>query len=202
MSYSAQIWPNLAPTLPTSLHARCSIEGRRVDHVVERAPPLLPCVPPPRHTSLLLPLAFGEARRPPRSLSALPHLPLLALPCCNPAHGRVHHGRLAELTATASLLPPGSLASYHVCHRLRHRAPLLLACGSLLLPPSGHRRRAVPAVSARSQVAKPPRTVCGQAEWSPGCSWARWCSRALLHRRRPSFGRVSASPPAIPCSLL
>ena len=25
---------------------------------------------------------------------------------------------------------------------------------------------------------------------------------ALLHRRQPSSGRVSASPPAIPCSLL
>ena len=71
--------PNRLPTSPTPTRARCSAEGRRVTHAAERAPPLLPCIPPPRHASLPLPFTFGEARRPPRSLSALPHSPLLAL---------------------------------------------------------------------------------------------------------------------------
>ena len=37
-----------------------------------------------------------------------------------------------------------SLACFYVRHHLRHRAPLLLARSSLLLPPSGRHRRALP----------------------------------------------------------
>jgi len=96
---------------------------------------------------------------------------------------------------------PSSLASYRVRHHLRRRAPLLLARGSLLLPPSGHYRQAI---SPRPLARKWPSRL-GPPLDKPSCpldalgpSGAR---AALPRRRRPSSGWVPPSPPAIPCSL-
>ena len=55
-----------------------------------------------------------------------------------------------ELRGHCSTHPSSSLCLSHAPWLLRRCAPLLLACGSLLLPPSNHHRRAVPVASTRS----------------------------------------------------
>ena len=95
---------------------------------------------------------------------------------------------------------PSSLASYRVRHHLRRRAPLLLARGSLLLPPSGRRRQAVSRPLARKWPSRlgPLLDKPSSPLDALGPAGAR---AALPRRRRPSSGWVPPSPPAIPCSL-
>ena len=163
---------------------------------------MLPHVPPPRHASLPLPLTFGEARRPPCSLSTLPHSPLLALPLCSAERDRVHHGRWAELAPAASLLPPSPLAT----HRMNHRLRLFLLYDRRPSSESGTVGTARPSQPLPSPllaaVAVPPQAASGRAGQTNGCAWTPWFSPAiptpttcLLRLATTSSGASSAPNP-------
>ena len=99
----AHSWPNLAPTLPTSLHATCSEKCRRIIHARERAPPLLSttamCSYLPT-TPLCPPKVDARAPHPLTRSPSPPLAPFLALqlvgadtPPWPPPELRSHHPR-------------------------------------------------------------------------------------------------------------
>ena len=194
-------WPKSAPHLALT-------DAR---HVLDVLPMWLPCTrarPPwptrirtPRHTSLPLPLTFGEAQRPPCSLSTLPHSPLLALPLCSAERDRVHHGRRAELAPAASLLPLSPLAT----HRMNHRLRLFLLYDrrpSSEPETAGTARRSEPLPSPPlAAVAVPPQAATGRAGQTSRCTWDHGTSPPLHHRRRrPQPPKPCASRPS--CSAV
>ena len=147
-------------------------------------PPLPRALPPLRGIEL-----DAELPTPQRS-------PSLALPRSAPrrdARPPWPAGRACRRRVPTALC---SLACFRVCHHLRHRVPLLLARSSLLLPPSGRHRRALPSRPlARAWLGhcRSPRPVtksCTNALGPP-------CAAPPLPRRRRTFsGRNSKLRPS------
>ena len=111
--------PKWCSTLPTSLPATCSVKclnGRHLSVDVatmrEQRPTSMPRAPAPDADNQ----SPGRALHPLLHSLLAPSRALLAL-----LHGRtcVRHGQLAELTATASPLPPSPLTTHHSNHHLR-----------------------------------------------------------------------------------
>ena len=112
-----------------------------------------------------------------RASFPLPHSPLLALPHCNAARGRVRHGRLAELTTTASPLPRAPSCPSACVSGSTNLSSFSHAPSSSQPRPGGWRTAAAAA-------------ACRQRAW-PGCH-----SPSPGHPRQPlCVRRPSGSPP-------